>query len=301
MECIRPNLNKRSASEFALMTALFLISSILVFPLSTSKAYSGIPLTCTAPKVTLRTLNSSPGKTVKVAGVCFTATSAITVSFAGNVATTTTSNSTGGFSASFVVPLGISAGLYPVQATDAIGLTAEKTLTIALVEKITVSTSGGSHIVGATVDVTGSGFPSNAQVNVMFGTLSETTSTTNSQGSFTTSFKVPEVANGIYTIEAVDGTDIASKTFAISAHLTISPTTPVAVGSTITVSGTGFSATSQVMFTFGSSKISTKVTTLTDGAFTAGITVPNLTKGGYALVAIDQSSNSAQIRVSVSN
>jgi hypothetical protein len=301
LECIRPNLNKRSITKLALITVLFLVSSILVFPLSTSKAFTGITLASTAPKITLGALNSSPGKTVKVTGVNFTPTSAITVSFAGGQITTTTSDSSGGFVASFVVPLGIPAGLYPVQATDAKGLTAEKTLTIALLEKIAVSTSGASHIVGVTVVVSGSGFPSNAQVNVMFGTLPETTSTTDSQGSFTTSFSVPQVPNGIYTIQAIDGTNIASKAFAIVAHLTVSPTGPVTVGTMIAVSGTGFSAGSQVTFTFGSSKIATKATTLADGTFSVKITVPNLTKGGYALVATDQNSNSAQIRVQVSN
>jgi hypothetical protein len=297
----RNDCRNESRSSVALTGVVLIIFLIALTPSMISEAYSVIPAAAHDPKVTLRPMNSSPGKTVKVTGTNFTPSDGVTIAFAGNEITTTSSNSTGGFVADFAVPLGIPAGLYPVGATDQNGLTAENSLNITLDAKITLSTSGSSHIVGATLAVKGSGFPPDASVDVYFGTSLESSPTTTSEGSFSSSFPIPEVPNAIYTVQAVSGTYSATNTFPLVAHLSVSPTGAVQVGSSVTVSGTGFAANSQVTITLGSTKISTEPTTGTDGAFSVILTVPNLAKGGYTLEATDQSANSAETKLSVSN
>lgn len=291
----------RCSFYVALIIATIYIASILAVPLSISaSADSASPLAST-PKITLRPLDSSPGKTVKVTGVYFATSSSITVSFAGGSIASTISNSTGGFVVSFVVPTSTPAGLYPVSAMDASGLSASNILTIALSPKITLSTGGSSHAVGVMVSVSGTGFKPNSPIEVYFNNQLVASSTTNSQGTFSGSFTVPTVTAGTYSVNATDGTNYGSKTFAIKPQLKVSPTGSVTVGSKLTVTGTGYAANSLVSFTLVTAKITTKVTSSLEGTFSIQITIPNVAKGGYFLVGTDASSNTAEVHLSISN
>jgi hypothetical protein len=280
----------------ALFSSSMFVSAMLLTP---SFGFSNGPFSTSSPKVILRPFQTAPGKNVKVTGINFTPNSAITISFAGGSIGSTQSNSTGGFSTLFAVPISIQNGLYPVGATDALGVTALAALNVTLSPKIALTAT--SHIVGGSVSISGSGFPPTSSVQVYFGSFLETITSTNATGGFSTSFKVPVVPNSIYIVEAISGAYFSTKSFPVSAHLTATPSSPVPVGSTITVSGTGFSANTQVSFNMGSIMISTKATTLADGTFSIGIIVPNVPKGQHTLAASDQSYNTAQVRVSVSN
>src|ERR1700730_3057193 len=120
---------KSTPVYFAVLIAAIYITSLFLVPISTS-AYSSTLLASTAPKVLLRPLNSSPGKSVKVTGLHFTAGGTATVKFNGGVVVSSVAiNSTGGFSTTFTVPLGTKSGSYPVTATDNKGITASNTLT----------------------------------------------------------------------------------------------------------------------------------------------------------------------------
>jgi hypothetical protein len=284
---------------FALILAAIYISSIFVVPLSAS-AYSAGPQAATAPKIILRPFNSAPGKTVKVTGLRFTPSSTVSITFNSvKVVSSYATNSTGGFVTTFVVPTGTAPGSYQVVATDAKGLTASNTLSISLKTKIVLSTSGKARIVGTTVTVTGTNFGDSEAVTVTFDGSQVATATSSSTGSFTTTFVIPAVPAGTYPVVASDTTTSATKGFTVNPHVTSSASS-VTRGQTITVTGTGFAATSTVSFTLGGTPLSTTTTTDSTGSFSVQITIPiNQAKGGQALTATDQSSDTASVRLKV--
>lgn len=282
----------------AVVAALYLVALFAV-PVATA-AYAASPAASTTPKLLLRPLNSSPGKSVKVTGLHFTDSSTATVTFNSvTVATGVAINSTGGFVTSFTVPSDTAAGSYTVTAKDGSGLTASNTLTIAIKAKLTLTTSGSSRIVGTTVTVQGTGFDSKAPITVSFNGVTVTSTTSNSTGGFEAVFQVPQVPAGSATVSATDGTNTASRSMTIKSHLTSSSST-TAPGDTITVTGTGFAASSSVSFTLDGNALSTTTTTNSTGTFVASITIPTTaSKGGQPLVATDGSGNSATVRLRV--
>ncbi len=299
----RLSLSSSRKQKFGLYLALILaaiyVSSVFMVPLSAS-AYSANPQAPTAPKIVLRPFNSAPGKTVKVTGVRFTPSSTVSITFNGiTVVSSYATNSTGGFVTSFVVPSGTAPGSYQVVATDAKGLTASNTLSISLKAKIVLTTSGKPRIVGTTVTVTGTAFPPSTSVTVTFEGSDIASATTNSAGGFTTTFAVPAVPAGSYTVEASSSTVSASKGFTVNSHITSSATS-VTRGQTITVTGTGFAATSTVSFTLGGAALTTTATTDSTGSFSVQIQIPtSQPKGGQALTATDQSGDTASVRLKV--
>ena len=146
------------------------------------------------------------------------------------------------------------------------------------------------------------GYPPSSSVQIYFGSFLETIARTDSAGTFSTSFKIPVVPNSIYLVEAISGAYFSTKSFPVSAHLTVTPSSPVLVGSTITVSGTGFSANTQVSFNMGSIVISTKATSLADGTVLDwNYSTERTKRTTHFDCDRSETSNTAQARVSVSN
>jgi large repetitive protein len=284
---------------FALIVAAIYLSSVFVLPISAS-AYSASPAVSTAPKLILRPFTTSPGKSVKVTGLHFTPSSTVTITFNGaDVASGVATNTSGGFVTNFAVPIGTKAGSYPVVAIDALSFQASNTLVVAAKSKITLSTEGNPRIVGSPLTIVGSGFIPNNPLTVLFGGTVVASLSTNSTGGFTTSFPIPKVSAGSYTVSANDGTNTASKSFTVNPHLTSSPTS-VAPGGMITVAGTGFAANSNVAFTLNGAALSATATTDSSGSFSLQITIPiNASPVGQALKATDQSGDSASVRIQV--
>jgi hypothetical protein len=289
---------KNVAVYLAVLVAGIYFLSAFALP---SAAYSAGPSTVRMPKVILRPFNTVAGNSVKVTGLGFTDSSTATVTFNGNtVASGVAINSTGGFVTNFVVPASTPSGSYTVKATDADGKSGSNTLTVTGVSaKITDSTDGADRIVGTTVFVTGTGFLSNAQITVMFGSQTVNTTTSNGSGGFSASFKVPELPGQMYYINATDGTNSAHVPFVINPHLTSSSLT-VKPGQTITVNGTGFGPSDTVSFTYDGSSLSTSTSTGANGAFSVQITIPSTApKGGHSLTASDTSGHAASILIRV--
>jgi hypothetical protein len=295
---------KSTPVYFAVIIAAIYMSSLFLVPISTS-AYSSTPLAATTPHVLLRPLNSAPGKTVKVTGLKFTPSGTATVNFNGApVASSVAINSTGGFATSFVVPLGTNPGSYPVMAIDNKGITASNTLTVAAGIKVLLSTSGKAHIVGTIVTITGSGFSPGATLTILFGSSSVATATVNPYGAFGTTFPVPAMPAGTYTVKASDGTVSGSRPFKIVSNIVASPYLNVAPGALITVKGAGFAVNGVVSFSLVSTTTTVKITATatadSTGSFSVQVQIPTTTvKNGYSLTAVDQSSDTAKTRVTV--
>ncbi|HYB79060.1 MAG TPA: hypothetical protein VEG66_04785, partial [Thermoplasmata archaeon] len=158
---------------------------------------------------------------------------------------------------------------------------------------IGVGTSQGP--VGAIYSVAGSGFSASSSVTVAFGsvllaptacsdgTFSETQISTDANGRFDCTFKVPSEGAGAYPIV---GTDKASSSGTVAFSFTV--TTPAVsvtpaqgrAGDTVTVNGTGFSVSAPLaLLDFDSqaitSCVSGSLTTNSAGAFTCTFAVPS--------------------------
>ena len=249
--------------------------------------------------------NGPVGKTVKVTGTGFAASSTVTITFSGVTQTTSpstiTTNTTGGFTATFKVPKS-TAGPHTVTATDASADSASKTFKV----NSSISLSSSSGIVGKTSKVTGTGFAASSTVTITFDGIAQTTSpstiTTDATGSFTATFKIPKSTAGTHTVTATDASgDFASKTFKVISSTSLSPYTGH-VGTTETVTGTGFAASSTVTITFGGVTQTTSpatITTDTTGSFSASFTVPPSTAGYHTITSKDASGNSDDKRFKV--
>ncbi|RLF97977.1 MAG: hypothetical protein DRN49_06665 [Thaumarchaeota archaeon] len=109
----------------------------------------------------------------------------------------------GNLTATFNVPEVSVATDYIVRAVDAEGNEREFS-PFAVTEKPTITLSANIGFVGDTIIVTGLHFSANAKCTIWFGTINITSFTTGSDGSFSKSFKVPDVPVGKYKVKAED-------------------------------------------------------------------------------------------------
>jgi hypothetical protein len=244
------------------------------------------------PAITLSPTSGNVGTTVTVSGTGFTASSAITGKFAGSTVTlsgTTTTDSSGSFSAAtFTVPAS-AAGGQVVTITD--GSSKSATATFTVTSSITLSPTSGP--VGTSVTVTGSGFAASATMTINYDGVAQGTTptmvTTSATGAFSATFSVPASAKGSHTVQATDGTNSGSATFAVTSAISLNPTNGN-VGTTITVSGTGFAASSTITVKYdGTVQTTSPATVATDayGSFSASFAVPASVYGSHTVQATD--------------
>jgi len=164
----------------------------------------------------------------------------VTIEFNGVVWTNITStNWDGSFEARFYVP-SMPSGPYNVTATDDLGNSASAPFTV--IPKIMSYPKSGST--ATHVHVEGSGFAASQSVTVAFDTINVTILNgvmTDPQGRFANWFKVPDVPDGVYTINATDALgNSASAPFVVPGPVIfLTPNTTVG-SSIVTVTGFGF-------------------------------------------------------------
>ncbi len=245
--------------------------------------------TVTALAITVTPGQGPIGATVTVAGTGFSLTSLVGLVFDGVTVSSCTSGSlttdgTGAFSCTFLVPIGTSGTT--VTATDVTEQTATGSFTVTT-PAITVTPGQGPQ--GATVTVAGTGFSVSLTLAslVLDGvTISSCTSgslTTGGTGAFSCTFAVPSETSGT-TVTATDvGGQTATGSFTVTTlAITVAPGQGPQ-GATVTVAGTGFSVTSLVGLVFDTVTISSctsgSLTTGGTGAFTCTFAVPSETSG----------------------
>ncbi|MFI5421310.1 MAG: hypothetical protein ACHQ1H_10125 [Nitrososphaerales archaeon] len=177
------------------------------YPVTATSCCSGGIVSASANlvvKAAAATMKLSPviagtGKVVTVTGSGFGASKTITVSFGtrGTIATTT-SDSTGAFSTTFTVPV-IAGGKYKVNGTDGT-IIVSKTFTI----RAHISEKPVRGSVGSTVTLMGTGYAANSAITVTFNGASVATGTSDSTGSFSLSYQVPNLVAGSYSVVAKD-------------------------------------------------------------------------------------------------
>ena len=158
----------------------------------------------------------------------------------------------------------------------------------ALAQSITISPTEGP--VGTAVSISGSGFTANAAFTTYFayGTtyqVSVDSGIVSSGGTISSSFNVPSVPIGTYTIRVQTSTanDVISFRVIPAINLNVSS---VIVGNQVAITGTGFRANRTVTLRFDNNQL---VTTSTNnvGSFSTTFTTPEAPAGTHIITATD--------------
>ena len=147
--------------------------------------------------------------------------------------------------------------------------------------------------VGTTVTLTGTGFTTGETYTVTFGfgstfaQLVVNTTTITVGTAFTTSFSVPAVPRGTYTIRTTGSTSGNIDTvFTVTPSVTLSATSGY-VAASFTVTGSGFSASTTATIYFDTTSKATPTTSAYGGFTATTITVPETYAGSHTVKARD--------------
>ncbi|MFC2051673.1 hypothetical protein ACFLT4_02970 [Chloroflexota bacterium] len=165
-----------------------------------------------ASTVSLNPTTGYTGLQVTISGTGFLANKPATIAFDNEIAATTSTDQTGKVTATFTVPVRPT-GTYKVKVTDGINTAIAdfSTSTTASISPVT-STAAPGHI-GSELTVSGVGFVSGKTVNVTYDGTQIATTTVNTDGTFSATFKTPVGKAGQHTIVFTDGTNTEQFTF----------------------------------------------------------------------------------------
>ena len=177
------------------------------------------------PKSAISATSGMIGDRVTVSGTGFGDTDDVTVTFGGEQVATGKTDSKGSFSINFDVP-GVAAGTYDVEVEDADG-NKGTTYTFTLTTDVSISpvtTQASPGHIGMDVTISGDGFIPDHEITITYtSTPVKFTTTSEADGSFSYTFKVPKSEPGEHTITATDGTNTLEVTFFMESQ---APPTP---------------------------------------------------------------------------
>ena len=195
--------------------------------------------------------------------------------------TTQTANDLGECAAQFNVPAG-SAGSHEILAQDDIGDYASANLEITPAVNISLPVAS----VGDRVEITGTGFNSNDEVDVKLYGHTMAMADTSYRGSFDALFNVPVIRAGIYSLEIQEaGINIRSLDFTVTPKINVSVLTGN-VGTTLQVSGIGFEVSALVQIDYDTQEMTT-VAADNVGSFSASFNVPVSASGPHNIIVTD--------------
>lgn len=236
------------------------------------------------------TLSPDQGKTAtitSVSGSGFTASTTYNIYFAYNTSYETRTSGTvatdGSISRSITVPE-IPGGSYTVRVATPLE-SASDTFTV----EPQLDLSKTSVVVGEQVTVNGTGFRASRNVTIKFDNRATETTSTNSKGSFSVRFRIPESSYGSHEVTADDGTNRLSIGLSVKQLVTISPKSGT-IGTKLAVTGTGFRGERAITITFDGDEVDTNpasITTGNNGSFTASFQVPACINDTAEVVAGD--------------
>lgn len=172
------------------------------------------------PEMTVDVTSGKAGDTVTVSGTGFGGSADVTVTFGGDEVATDDADSDGSFEISFTVPA-VAPGTYDIEALDDDDNSGEATFTIAA--NLSISATTGN--VGTEVTISGTGFKPTTAVTITYASASSVvaTTTTDANGAFSATFKVPASEGGPHTITATDGTSTFTDTFTMESDAPAAP------------------------------------------------------------------------------
>ncbi|MDD4985014.1 MAG: IPT/TIG domain-containing protein [Dehalococcoidales bacterium] len=139
-----------------------------------------------------------------------------------------------------------------------------------------VQLSISTAMVNDQVTIQGTGFRASRSVTIRLDNRSVATALSNSRGSFTTTFRVPEADRGSHEVSADDGMFEAIDSLLVTQSISISPTSG-STGTEVTITGRGFRANRSMSIFFDDDRITTSPTSVrsnSNGSFTADFDVP---------------------------
>ncbi len=237
------------------------------------------------------------GSEVQLIGQYFPADASVDLYFNGTAIGTITANATGQFTFNHTIavpaPENQEVELY-FNATTTGGLFAEAEyyLTPPVLMRNVYSIMPGDI-----VTLGGYSFAASSTVTLVWakGTANEEplgTTTSDADGTFETTFTVPNQPSGAYNVTASDASDGSAYTAFTMATASLRFNTARGVAdATITASGTYFSRNSSVTLLWdaaGSNTTLTTATTTSAGRFQANFTIPNVAVGNYTVTARDE-------------
>jgi len=266
---------------------------LIVKDYESSVVFTTLTTVTVDPKIVLDPTAGIVGDTITITGTGFAADS--TISFTAEP-TITTSPSTvktddlGSFICTFKIPEGAPT-TYTITATDEAGNSASADLKVGTCITLTpdeglpgteVTILGRAFTPGKTVDIQWA-FPGGGYLTLVDDYPIDST------GTFTTTFTVPLVETGEYTVKAIDSAGAqAEATFTVKGvtKITLNPDTGL-VGDTFTVVGEWFTPSSTVSIYFDGTLLATGVPTNLEGGFSQSVVVPDVAVGSYTVKAID--------------
>jgi len=262
------------------------------------------------PAITLSATQVVSGVTVLISGSGFSPTGAartasanlyngltligpVTLVGAGGLSVVTPGSTgtfgTGTSGAAFTVPTSLAAGTYIIGVTVAappVVESANTTFTILGVPTVALNVTAAKVGDAVSINIIGLTAVTTAQIgstSLLVGGNAITTATMPTTGAnaynLTTSFLVPAIAAGQYTVLVGDGTRSATTTVNVTASITLTPNTGLK-GSTTVISGNGFGPTSVVSVKFnGVAVVTTPAAQSTDasGVLAAGVNTVTIT------------------------
>jgi hypothetical protein len=196
-------------------------------------------------------------------------------------------DSSGDFDCTIIIPAA-TAGEHTIAVEDENDHIAEATFTVE--SALGVNPAEGA--IGSQATTSGTGFGGSESVTITFDGTQVKTARTDSDGSFTASFTVPQVEAGTYTVEADDGDNSATASFTMSSSVTLGTSTSAAspgyVGMQMTMTGTGFLPNAAVSITYATTPVVVATTTSdANGDFSATFTIPSSEPGTHTITATD--------------
>jgi len=164
------------------------------------------------PEITISPTSGATNTRVSVKGTGFGDRTQVDIWFYNIKVATATTSSQGSFSKSFNVP-NLEAGVYAVDAEGEANVVKSRFTVTALPAAISISASSGS--IGKSLVITGAGFGANTIIIVKYDDDTVATTSTDSNGVFTSAFAVPTSKYGQHTIGATDGTRVKELTFTV--------------------------------------------------------------------------------------
>ena len=249
-----------------------------------------------AMTISLSSSSGSPGNIITVSGTSTNPSDTISITFDTTSLTTTTAsaNSPYSWSVSVTIPQAASNISHTINVSGG-GGTASYPFTI--IPKTTLSQISGS--VGNTMMVTGSGFAQSEIVTINFNGTSVGTGYADAiNGDWTSSFTVPSLVAGSYTINFIGSTgeSIPSQTFTVISTAAISLSrTSGQVGSSLSMSGSGFLANETITVTFDGNPVGTTTTASSTGSWTDTFPIPEVPSGSHTIGAYGTTTAAASV------
>ncbi len=180
------------------------------------------------PEMTYSPTQAPPGDTVEVSGTGFGDRVDVDIYLGTDSVATETTDRDGSFTASFIVPE-VDEGTYSLVAEDEDGNDYEVSFIVEIGIETTirpVTSAAAPGYVGQSVTVSGTGFQANSTITITYATTPVTvaTTTSDSEGAFTATFKIPKSEAGAHTITASDGSNSLEVPFYMESE---APDTPV--------------------------------------------------------------------------